>query len=305
MRGATAILVGVIVLAAACGRRSESPPSDPLQGLRERLPVEVEGWRADPTADGIWDTESIYGYIDGHAEVYLAYGMTGCLSRTYRGPEGEGDVVVDLFRLASSADAWGVFRHDADGEPVEVGQAARLRPGWLTAWQGPFAVSVTADGAAVPAEVLVSLGRSAVEAIGVSGAPPRIVGDLPADGLLTESVRFVRHPLLLNSHLFLSNDDLLGLAGDAEVALGRYRRGDRSSWLVMVDYPGEERAEAGERSVLAGYLPEAREAEPVATEDGTWSAVGRRGRRLALVVGAETPELARALLGDVIGGGGR
>ena len=103
------------------------PPEDDLELVRANLPREVAGWRA-VDEDEVYDQESIFSYIDGQAEVYLAYGMKRCLARRYVGPEGEPDIVVDLFELASAADAYGVFTHDRDGEDIDVGQGALLRP---------------------------------------------------------------------------------------------------------------------------------------------------------------------------------
>ena len=75
------------------------------------LPLEVAGWTASGDSE-IYDTESIFAYIDGHAEVYLAYGMKRCVSRRYVESDGGAEIVVDLFEMASPADAFGVFSHD-------------------------------------------------------------------------------------------------------------------------------------------------------------------------------------------------
>ena len=92
-------------------------------GAGPKMPAQAAGWTAVEEAEA-YDTESIYTYIDGHAEVYMAYGMKRCLSQRYAGPEGEPDIVLDLFEQASPADAFGVFTHDRDGEEVDVGQGA-------------------------------------------------------------------------------------------------------------------------------------------------------------------------------------
>jgi hypothetical protein len=51
-----------------------------LRSLEETIPAEADGWEAsEPVAH--FDTETIFDYIDGHAEVYLAYGMKRSLAR--------------------------------------------------------------------------------------------------------------------------------------------------------------------------------------------------------------------------------
>ena len=140
------------------------------------IPVEVAGWQG--TGDWeVFDTDTIYGYIDGHAEVYMAYGMVRCLSRRYSGPEGEPEIVLDLFEQASAADAFGVFTHDRDGEEVDIGQGGLFRHGWLSFWKGHWFGSVYAEGESEASkEAVLALGRAAAEAIAEMGEVPPLVG---------------------------------------------------------------------------------------------------------------------------------
>jgi hypothetical protein len=73
----------------------------------------TRGWRAADPGE-LYDQESIFSYIDGHAEVYLAYGMTGCLARRYNGPPGEAALALDVFEVGSPADAYGVASYDRE-----------------------------------------------------------------------------------------------------------------------------------------------------------------------------------------------
>ena len=133
--------VAIVGMAACQGGRTAG---DRLEGLRAALPDSIDGWTCEDE-DAIYDAESIYSYIDGHAEVYLAYGMRRCLARSYRGPAGESGITVDVFEMPTTADAFGVFTHDRDGDPVEIGADGLFRYGWLSFWQGSFFVSVYAE----------------------------------------------------------------------------------------------------------------------------------------------------------------
>jgi len=107
---------------AAPAPASAGPASAPSPGPAPlALPEAAGAWRAEGPAS-TWDRESIFSYIDGHAEVYLAYGMRRCISRRYSGPAGEGAITLDAFELASPYDAFGVFTHDRDGEAAGVGR---------------------------------------------------------------------------------------------------------------------------------------------------------------------------------------
>ncbi len=272
-----------VIMLAACGRPQDG--SSENEGTTSVLPRMAEGWTAAGELER-WDTETIFQYIDGHAEVYLAYGMKRCLSQRYAGPEGEPDIVVDLFELASPADAFGVFTHDRDGEEVAVGQGGLYRSGWLSFWQGSWFGSIYVEGeseAARPA--VMELARQIASAIGESGEPPELVSELPAVGLDPRSVRFFRTQEILNSFTFVGFENPFDLGPQVEAVVGRYERESGAGWLLLVRYPDEAAAEAAtDRAGAAGF------------------AVRRTGRTLAAVLAPEPPEVAQQLLEDATGG---
>ncbi|MGV8041628.1 MAG: DUF6599 family protein [Thermoanaerobaculaceae bacterium] len=214
-----AVLVVLVAALAAAGPAASATLAD----LQRALPVGVGQLEAAGPGE-IYGPERIFDYLDGGAEVYLAYGLVGCLAREYRG--AGITVVADVFELASSADAFGAFTHDQDGEEVPVGQGALLRPGWLSFWKGPYFVSLTADADTPPAQAaLVELARAIAAVIPVEGKPPELLRWLPAKGLATRSARFFRSPILLRTHLPRIEGNPLLLAPDTEAVLGRVRRG--------------------------------------------------------------------------------
>ena len=287
-----AIPIGVKRVVACCisvcmmACAAEPPPVDELELVAAALPLEVTGWRATGD-DEIYNTETIFHYIDGHAEVYLAYGMKRCLARRYSGPSGEPDIVLDLFELASSADAYGVFTHDRDGDEVDVGQGALLRTGWLSFWKGRWFGSVYAEGESEPAfDAVIAIARGAADAITEEGEAPTLVSELPVDGLDLRSVRFFHTQEILNSVIYLGFENVLQFGPEIDAVLGRYARPDGSAWLLLVDYPDVETASW---------------AEGAGTEAGL--AIRREGARLAVVLAPEPATAADGLLADAMGEG--
>lgn len=268
-------------------------PSAPIE-----LPAGTAGWNATgPSAR--YDAQTIYSYIDGHAEVYLAYGMRSCTSRRYTGPAGESALVVDVFELASPEDAFGAFTHDRDGEVVDVGEDALFRFGWLSFWKGRYFASIVSESE-TPAskQAAIELGRALATTLPAEGGRPAIVGALPHDGLNLSTTRFLRHPQILNTHVFVSDDNLLDLGPDTSAALGAYRRGNARGHLLIVDYPDEARARSAEARFRTGLLGGTPAAHAVAVPDRGFFAAGRAGSRVAIVIGADTAELAAALLAE-------
>jgi hypothetical protein len=296
-------LLPLLLLLAACSGRAAAPG---IAGLRAQLPEEARGWRAVDHGE-LYDHESIYSYIDGHAEVYLAYGMTGCLARRYAGPSGEAGITLDVFEMASPADAYGIASYDRDGEPVDIGHDGRFRYGWLSFWKGPFFVSVTAESESAAArDAVLELGRAVAARITVDGAPPPLVGELPPNGLDANSVRFLYSQQILDTHLWLGEGEVLGLAPDTPTVLARYLRDGWSAHLLVADYPDEGRAVRAAVATAGRLLAGPPGGGPAIGQDGRWHAVQRHGARLVVVIGAANEELAAALLaeGAASSGGG-
>jgi hypothetical protein len=257
------------------------------------LPAAAAGWTADGD-EQLFDTESIYGYINGHAEVYLAYGMKRCASRRYLAPGGEGEIVVDLFEMASPADAFGVFSHDRDGDDVLVGQGAIYRLGWLSFWKGPWYGSVYATGSSDSTrEDVLAVAGAVAEGLSGSGEVPALVERLPVEGLDERSVCFLRSPQILNAHVFVGGGNILGLGPDVSAVIGEYATADGSVHLVIVEHPDEAAAEAVEKH--------AREAARAGT-DGPEMMLARKGVLVAAVIGDERGDISASLLDVVMGG---
>jgi hypothetical protein len=300
--GSWLLLLTVVAALGIAACQGSRPNGDALGKLRGELPDSVAGWTAEGEGT-VYDTESIYSYIDGHAEVYLAYDMRRCLARRYRGPGAEVGISVDVFEMSTPADAFGVFTHDRDGDPVAIGMDGLFRYGWLSFWKGPFFVSVYAeeDSEASRAAVL-ELGNAVAGAIQSAGERPSIVQALPTNGLDPSSVRFLHSHQILNSHLWLSDDDVFQLTRDTPAALGRYRREGAAAYLLIVDYPDASRLDTARRTFAEEFLNGSAEAGPARQDDDGWFAVAVEGRRLAGVLAAESPNVAAALLQDAIEG---
>jgi hypothetical protein len=284
----------VALLLVACSR---SASGDRL------LPGRVGEWRAASEVES-YDTETIFGYIDGHAEVYMAYGFERCLSRRYLGPGGGTEIVVDLFEMATSDDAFGVFTHDLDGEPATIGHDGLYRYGWLSFWKGRWFVSVyAADETDASRSGVFELGRAVAGRIEDEADRPALVRRLPDDGLDRESVRFLRSEQILRTHLYLGEDPIFGLGPDTAAVLARFKRDDWSAHAAVVEFPTEDGAVASMSMFADRFLGGSTEGQPVEDRAGRWYGARRDGRRLAAVIAAGSKELAAALLGELTGEG--
>lgn len=288
------VLIGATMATLSADEQQQNPPTA------------IAGWRAkDPGTR--YDPESIFAYLDGHAELYLAYGMRSCFARRYAGPEGEADLILDVFEMATAADAYGIFSHDQDGEAMEIGRGALLRYGWLSFWKGRLFVSVFAERDSERARAAVlELGRAVAAAIEDTGEPPEIVARLPVEGLEPRSVRYLHHPQLLKVHVPFGEGNPLQLGPESALALGRYRRDGQQARLLLVEYRQSSDVQKAMAAFSERFL---RGRGPTRSQDG-WHAMRRMSwgeNALGFVTGADSSDLAETLLAaaDVAEKGGR
>lgn len=272
--------------------------ADSLEVLHGSLPDKIHGWTVEPE-DRFFDSETIFDYINGAGEVYRAYNMRRCLSRRYTAPKGP-PIVLDIFDMGSSEDAFGVFTHDQDGEELTLGQGALYRAGWLSFWKDRFFVSIYAEEETAAAEkAVMELGEVVASHIRGRGPKPRILLYLPAQGLQPKSIRYLHHPIVLNYHFYLSEENILNLGPHTEAALAEYQRSKEYAQLLLVTYSNAADATKALTSFLKHYLPEAGSKGFALLENAKWCAAKVKGKVLAIVLEADSRRLAKGILGEV------
>jgi hypothetical protein len=277
-----------------------SPKSyaETLEELRSALPGQIMAWSTQ-TDDQIYTPQTIFGYINGGAEVYKAYNMRHCLSRRYTTPGGPA-IMLDVFDMGTSEDAYGVFTHDPAGDVVELGQDGRLRPGWANFWKDRFFVSIYSEEETEAAQKAVKmLGKKVDSLIAARGARPKIIDRLPPEGLQLRSIRYFHHPVILNYHYYLSDENLLNLSPHTDAALAGYRQDGGQALILLVSYPESNAATGAYANFNRHYLADADKRGMVRLENQKWSGSKIYGRLLVIVLEADSRQLAESLLDTV------
>ena len=271
---------------------------DSAQGFPLQLPGRVAGWAA-AGEDQIYTADNLFEYIDGGAELYLSYGFSSVLARKYT-REGEPDIMVDLFDMGSSENAFGVFSHSRESIDSAFGQGSQYTKGLLLFWKDRFYVSILASPetrASKPA--VFALARSIEAQIPNEGPLPAIIEYLPQDSLIAESVRYFHHYIWLNSHYFVSDENILHISDHTEAVLAKYKDGGERWYLVVVEYPSDMEARLARTDFAIRYLPELGLESVAQIEDSTWAGCRGTGSILAVVLSAPSREIALGLLDEV------
>lgn len=261
------------------------------------LPSEIDGWKWDGKEER-YDNKTIFKYIDGAGEVYLAYGFKSLITRRLEKP-GMPLLTADIYEMGSSADAYGVFAFERQDEDVGIGQGSEFGGGLLRFWKGTYFVSVNAEGEGEDAEkAVLGLGRAIAASITTTGPLPQLISYVPdkSFGLAEKNIYFFRSHVLLNQRFFIAHQNILQLGQDVEAVLAEYRIGRQKAHLVLIRYPSEKKALDGLSSFAKAYLPEARGKKIVKTEDEKWAGATHYKEFVALVFGAASEADADSLL---------
>ncbi len=283
-----------IWLCVAAGIESADAASRPGSVV---LPSAVEGWIWDGQ-EAHYDARTVFDYIDGAGELFLAYGFEQLAVRRFE-KAGQPPLTIECYRMASAEGAFGVFSFERQGESVGIGQGSEQGGGLLRFWKGRYFVSIFADGEGAEAEsAILHLGRLTAAAIREEGEPPRAIGLIPGRdaGLVETSVRYVTSHVLLNQRLFIARDNILGLTRETGAVLAQYGRDAAATHLLVVRYPTATAAGAAYGRFMAAYLPAAAGKDRVQTDDRRWTIARQRQAVLAVVIGAPSESVGEALL---------
>jgi hypothetical protein len=290
-------LVGVVAImlwaVPVSGSSSESPPS--------LFPDGVAGWRVAERST--YDRSNLFDFIDGGAEVYLAYDFRRAWVQMYRS-EGEPEIGAETYDMGSPEEAYGVLSIDLTGEKVEVGSPARYGAGLLRFCKGRWFVRVLAERETPETqEAVLALGAQIAKGIPEESRLPDLLSVLPAEGLVPDSTTYFHTQVTLGQIYYLSHENLLSLGPDTDAVIADYRAGSEEAKLLVVQYPTVERRTAAHASFLEAYLgASAGEKKRVVqrTEDGRFVGVDAAAQHVLLVLDAPDADAARELLDEAI-----
>jgi len=291
-----------------------------------RLPSTVGGWKLKDERRIITST-TIFDYMDGAGELYLGYRFKQLEVNEYTST-GTDDILVELYWMASSDDAFGLLSGDWGGEAVSLkGTAAAASPpkagAWPHALYGAGLLRLWSDNlyARVLSQTDTDASRKAVLQIGRAIAQgrretqaPRLARLMPGRvgpsfALQRDRLCFFRSYLVLNSVYFLSSSNILDLGLGAEAAIASYKaRGPDARKspvrLLIVRYPDAASGSKALGHFIRTYLPEKNTKVPtvpggdrdtIRIEDG-WIGYSISGAFLALVFECPTQDVADKFL---------
>ena len=279
-----AAALGLVLILTAC--QPSAPAATPLP-VDILLPSggSISGWDT-PDAVLTYNRENLYNLVDGQADAFFAYGFEQVIVQRYQNAAG-ARLNVEIWQLANSADAYGLFHSGIAGQPVSIGVEGDSDPGRrLAFWQQRYFVSVTATEA-IPDETLWTFAKEIGKRLPPGGEPPAIVKRLPPEGFVDGSALFFHEEISIQMEIWLGGENILGLGQTTNGIVARYEWGDQKARLLLIEYPTASEAARGLKALRGSEIQDI-----VAAESN--------GVVLAAVIGKVDADKAQALLKKVL-----
>lgn len=290
------LLVGALLMAFESTPHSADKDRRKSE-MRRLLPLKIDGYKADGK-DEFYNPIEAFRYMDGAAELYRTYNFKCLMVRRYL-KTNPPPILVELFDMGSSEDAFGIFSYQTDEEEVGIGQGSDYGGGLLRFWKGKYFINVFSERETpqTKREILL-FGKAIAENIKEEGKKPKLLQFLPEENLSERTIRYFHHHPILNHHYFISHENILNLGLKTNAVLATYPLGGEKSkiLLLLVQYPGLNEAQKAFNRFMKAYLPEASKSHPVKTETGRWTSARLHQNYLLVVFDAPSEEKAGELM---------
>lgn len=248
----TLSLLVFALLLSGCGKKpasgeAEAPSLSDFFPDADAFPDWTPGAQVE-----VFDRENIYDLVNGQADAFFAYGFEQVAVQSYE--NAENLLRVEVWQLATPADAYGLFTTGIAGTPVATGNDGDADPGRrLAFWQDRYYVQVRARQKLDDAD-LRGFAEAVSKALPAGGERPALVDLLPSDGLVERGAIFFREEISIQDMLWLGGENLLGLGKETEGVLAQYDVGGAVAQLLLVQYPDAAEAAVGLAALEGGQV---------------------------------------------------
>ena len=274
LKSAIFLLVILVIMSTYKGAVGSMNPTQP------ELPKTVDAWSRPDTPRTI-TAETIFEYMNGAGELYLGYRFDQLEVFEYSSPN-QNNILVELYYMQTSDDAFGLLSLDWGGKPVGL-ERSRADTASVSDWSSTTALygagllRLRADRiyARIMAYRETPASKKAVLALGKAVAagrkhppepeliqiPALKIG--PQWKLRVDRLSYFRSYLVLNSIYFLSSENILELGHATEAVIAPYENishkepGERKRCqFLLVKYENHALARRALQHFHSVYLPD-------------------------------------------------
>jgi len=320
-------LVCILFFSSACSKGDSSM----IKADSLKLPEKLDGWALEGPPQKI-TRETIFDYMDGGGELYLAYKFNQLLVFKYHN-DNHGELLVEIYEMQHPDEAFGLLSLDWTGEPVilkpELAElpanpvapdiVALYGEGLLRARLDNLYLRILAEKETPGNKKIILKLASLVAAKSQRSALPEILNLIKTASEARWKVKksrtgYFHSHLILNSLYYLSHENILHLDRDCDGLYTEWSEADpesrKTSRLILIKYPEDRSARRALSEFREAYLAEKsalsddtvgaeiKSEDIIQLEDG-WLAWKLSGSSLALVFEAPGPEAVKEILNQI------
>ena len=241
---------------------------------RINLPKTIGTWKLVDSPKKI-NSKNIFDYMNGSGELYLSYNFDHLIVYEYKN-KSKNDILVELYYMKDSDDAFGLLSLDWGGETVFLHPSSEQNrdpfsralygKGLLRIWSDNLYVRIMSVWETPEVRnVILQLGKI-ITSGRKEGPPPQLLKVMPPLlgspwKLKREKMGYFYNYLVLNSLYYLSHDNILGLDHSTEGVIAPYEinkegRIQSRMYFLIIKYPCNKQAKKALDHFLKVYLPD-------------------------------------------------
>jgi len=173
-----------------------------VSSLHALLP-KVESWRFTE-APKSYIPQTLFEYIDGAAEIYLAYDFKELIVGQYKREDKNHALTMEIYDMGDEKNAFGIYSAERFPEYkfISIGNQGYLEEGSLNFVAGRYYAKLLCfDCGEESSEILKLFSQRIMERIKDKGPLPRLLGFFPKEGLVPNSEKFILRDFLGYSFL--------------------------------------------------------------------------------------------------------
>ncbi len=307
-----------------------------MQKSKPTLPKTVGAWtRLD--SPQLITAKNIFDYMDGAGELYLGYRFDYLESYEYRA-QNQNNILVELYFMKTSDDAFGLLSLDWEGKPVDLAgepadsnksEQAKAAPesfswpralygeGLLRLWSDTIYARIMASRETPESkEAVLTIGRSIIKDRGTPPIPillKKLPDSFVENWMLgKDRTSYFRSHLVLNSIYYLGQENMLELGLNSEAVSSPYERkdseGKKRIHFLLVKYADYKRARQALAHFHQVYLPE----HPIILQSGSsgeisnifliedgWMGYKIKDNTIAFIFECPDQETARTIINQI------
>jgi hypothetical protein len=260
----------------------------------DSLPEQFRSYHATDRLN--YTGKELYDYINGGAELYLSYGLAGMTGCKYNG-ENLPQVTVEIYEMTSPGNAYGVYTQSRDKEEYDYGQGSQSFPDFILFWKDRYFVIINTQEVVPESEKAIKYLAELIDrSIPNKGKTPAIINDLPKENLVPAGFLYFHHYIWLNAYYFIADHNILNIDEHTNAVSAKYGDANDRSYLLLVEYPDEEKSSEAYDQLQKKYAPELNPLDPfVRLEDNTWFSVWKKGKKLGAIFNGNSREKTEGL----------